>query len=82
MHCDVRVGSSELLTGRSCSMPCRTMRNHAALPWSGEPAFFQALQGGPGEGARALALLTLAAARSGEVLGARRSEFSGSGSSL
>ena len=31
--------------------------------------------GRPGEAARALALLTLTAARSGEVLGARWSEF-------
>ena len=37
--------------------------------------FFQTLQERPGEAARALALLTLTAARCGEVLGARWSEF-------
>ena len=45
------------------------------LPWSEMPAFFQTLQERPGDAARALALLTLTAARSGEVLGARWAEF-------
>ena len=53
----------------------KAARHHAAASWSEMPAFFQALQERPGEAARALALLTLTAARSGEVLGARWSEF-------
>ena len=51
--------------------------HHAAMPYAGIPAFVQALRGSEiGETAKlAFEFLILTAARTGEVLGARRSEF-------
>jgi integrase len=47
----------------------------AALPYAEAPAFMQALRKQEGTAARALELLVMTAARTGEVLGAQWSEF-------
>jgi len=51
------------------------VKHHKALPVSAVPAFVAALRAKNGLGARALELLVLTAARSGEVRGARWGEF-------
>jgi integrase len=53
----------------------RTVRHHAALPWSQAPAFVADLFERDGMGALALRFVILTAARSGEVRGARWSEM-------
>jgi hypothetical protein len=50
-------------------------KHHAAMPYSDIPAFMERLQAMEGTTARALEFCILTAARSGEVLGARREEF-------
>jgi integrase len=50
-------------------------RHHAAMPYSDVPQFLVEVSGKTGYGALALQLLILTATRSGEVLGARWSEF-------
>ncbi len=50
-------------------------RHHPSLPWRDAPAFLAELRDMPGLAARALELLILTAARSGEVRGARWEEF-------
>lgn len=50
------------------------VRHHAALPWGEMPDFMRGLRGRTGSGARALEFAILAAARSGEVRGARWGE--------
>jgi len=67
-----RGGLDQLLPKPSA---IRTRRNFAALPYADLPQFFQQLQAQPGEAAHALAFTILTAARSGEVRGARWSEF-------
>jgi integrase len=52
-----------------------TKQHLAAMPWKGLPAFMQNLRAEPDNAARALELTVLTAARSGEILGARWSEF-------
>jgi integrase len=63
----------------SNTLPARSevapVEHHAALPWGDVGQFMATLQGQPGMGARALAFAILTAARSGEVLCARWSEF-------
>jgi integrase len=49
--------------------------HHSAMPYAEVPAFVMRLQRAEATAARALELLTLAAARSGEVLGATWTEF-------
>lgn len=49
--------------------------HHAALPHAEIGEFFAVLESRPGPAARALALLILTAARTGEVIGAQWSEF-------
>lgn len=49
--------------------------HHEAMPFSEVPAFMAKLRAAPGLSARALEMTVLTAARSGEVLGARWSEF-------
>jgi integrase len=49
--------------------------HHAALPYADVPAFMTALRGRDGVAAQALQFLILTAARTGEVLNARWSEF-------
>lgn len=49
--------------------------HHAALPYDDLPVFMQALRGAPGEAAKALELLILTAARSGEIRGATWNEI-------
>jgi integrase len=51
------------------------VENHAALPWRDMGSFMAELRTRGGLPARALELTILAAARSGEVLGARWGEF-------
>jgi integrase len=51
------------------------VEHHAALPYAELGAFFQELQKQGGAAARALELLILTAARTGEIIGARREEF-------
>ncbi|MFO1158053.1 MAG: integrase arm-type DNA-binding domain-containing protein [Reyranellaceae bacterium] len=51
------------------------VQHHASLPYSDMPAFWPKLQVQDGLGARALEFTVLTAARTGEVLGARWSEF-------
>jgi integrase len=53
----------------------RTVENHAALPWRETGAFMATLRTRGGLPARALELAILTAARSGEVLEARWTEF-------
>ncbi len=51
------------------------VQHHSALPYTDVHAFVQALREKKGVSPRALEFLILTAARSGEVLGARREEF-------
>ncbi|MGE5517567.1 MAG: tyrosine-type recombinase/integrase [Bacteroidota bacterium] len=51
------------------------VRHHASLPYARMPAFWPRLQAQHGLGARALELCILTATRTGDVLGARWSEF-------
>lgn len=51
------------------------VEHHAALPWQEIGAFVVALRGQPGIAALALEFAILTAARTGEVIGARWSEF-------
>jgi integrase len=51
------------------------VEHHAALPYTEIGAFMSALNGDTSEGARALKFLILTSARSGEVLGAKRTEI-------
>lgn len=53
----------------------KRVRHHAALPWQEMPAFMQALRRREGTAARALELLILTAARSGEIRGATWEEI-------
>jgi integrase len=53
----------------------RRVQHHAAMPYADVPAIMAALRSRSGNPARALELLVLTAARSGEVLGARWSEI-------
>ncbi len=53
----------------------RSVVHHAALPYSDVPTFIAELRTRDGAAARALEFTILTAARSGEVLGARWSEF-------
>jgi integrase len=53
----------------------RSVVHHAALPWRDMGAFMIALRAQAGTGALALQFAILTAARSGEVLGARRAEI-------
>ena len=53
------------------------VRNHPAMPWEAVPTFMAELRERPALAARALELLILTAARSGEVLEAKRDEFGG-----
>jgi integrase len=53
----------------------RKVAHHAALPYSEVPAFITKLRQRQGVAASALEFCVLTAARSGEVLGARRCEF-------
>jgi integrase len=51
------------------------VKHHPALPWQDAPAFMRALRGLDATSARALEVLILTAARTGEVLEARWSEI-------
>ena len=53
----------------------KKVQHHPALPYAELPAFVHALQAQEGVAARALELLILTAARSGEVIGAKWQEF-------
>jgi integrase len=53
----------------------RKIAHHPAMAYAAVPAFVAALRAQPGTAARALELLILTAARSGEVLGARWDEI-------
>jgi integrase len=53
----------------------RKVDHHAALPYQQLPAFLTALRSRDGVAARALEFTILTAARTGEVIGARRPEF-------
>jgi integrase len=53
----------------------RKVAHHAAMPYRKIPEFMTALRAREGAAARALEFCILAAARTGEVLGARRQEF-------
>jgi integrase len=55
--------------------PKHTRGHHTAMPFADVPDFATKLRGDANVGARALEFLILTAARSGEVLGARRSEI-------
>ena len=55
--------------------PRHARGHHAAMPFDDVPGFVAKLRQKEGSGARALEFLILTAARSGEVFGARRSEF-------
>jgi integrase len=52
-----------------------TVKHHAALPYDEAAAFMVDLRKRPGTAARALEFLILTAARTGEVIGARKSEI-------
>ncbi|MBK8084174.1 MAG: integrase arm-type DNA-binding domain-containing protein [Devosia sp.] len=52
-----------------------TRGHHAAMPFADVPSFFGRLQGSDAMAARALQVLILTAARSGEILNARWDEF-------
>ena len=62
----------KLLPARS---KVRTVKHHAALPYDEMGAFMAALRSQAGVSARGLELQILTAARTGEVIGARWSEF-------
>jgi integrase len=51
------------------------VEHHPALPYAELGGFFAELKAQPGTAARALELLILTAARTGEIIGARRDEF-------
>lgn len=53
----------------------RTIKHHAAMPYSELPGFLVELRKQPGNGARALEFLILTAARTGETIGARLQEI-------
>ncbi len=53
----------------------RKIKHHSALPYAELPAFLAALRAQDGVAARALEFTILTAARTGETIGARRSEF-------
>src|SRR5581483_9069821 len=53
----------------------RRVKHHAALPYSELPQFVASLRAQPGLSARALEFAILTACRTGEVIGARRSEI-------
>jgi len=55
----------------------RVVKHHAALPYAELPGFMATLRKQNGVAARALEFLVLTAARTGEVIGARRSEIAG-----
>lgn len=55
----------------------RKPKHHAALPYQELPEFMVALRAQQGVAARALEFLILTATRTGEVIGARRSELEG-----
>ncbi len=62
----------------SALLPARDMtkvRHHPAMPWQDLPAFFERLIAVDSMSAKALAFTILTAARTGETLGARISEF-------
>lgn len=62
----------------SALLPTRDLtkiRHHPAMPWQDVPAFFDSLIGVDAMSAKALAFTILTAARTGETLGARISEF-------
>ena len=63
--------------GKGLPKQAERVKHHAALPYAETPAFVQRLreQGGAETARLAFELLILTAARTGEVLGARRSEF-------
>ncbi len=63
------------LKGRPEPAKIRTVQHFAALPYAELPAFFTRLQHHKGLSARALEFAIFTAARSGEVRGARWSEF-------
>jgi integrase len=63
---------SRLLPPRS---KVRKIKHHAALPYGKMPAFLKALRTQKGSAARALEFTIMTAARTGEVLGARRQEI-------
>ena len=62
----------KLLPAKSKIAP---VKHHAAMPYSDVPAFMQRLRAEQGMAARALEFTILTAGRTGEVLGARRSEI-------
>lgn len=53
----------------------KSVRHFRALPWINLPSFYEELETQKGVGAQALMLTILTATRTGEVLGACRSEF-------
>jgi integrase len=57
------------------SSDVQRVEHHAALPYVQMGKFFQDIRKQEGATARALELLILTAARTGEVIGARREEF-------
>jgi integrase len=63
---------AKLLPARS---KVRAVKHHAALPYVELPAFLASLRQQAGVAARALEFLTLTAARTGEVIGARWNEI-------
>lgn len=63
---------SRLLPPRS---KVRKVKHHAALPYAKMPAFLKALRAQEGNAARALEFTIMTAARTGEVIGARRQEI-------
>jgi integrase len=67
-----RNNLDKLLPARS---RVRAVKHHPALDWREIPAFWAELRERPGIGARALELVVLTAARSGEVRGMRWSEI-------
>ncbi len=62
----------KLLPSRS---KVRKTQHHSALPYAELPAFMKLLRQQEGVAARALEFTILTAARTGEIIGARRSEF-------
>src|SRR5208282_946518 len=54
----------------------RKIKHHSALPYAELPAFLGKLREQEGIAARALEFVILTAARTGETIGARRTEFS------
>jgi len=53
----------------------RTVQSHRALRWADVPGLVRSLRGQPGIAARALEFALLCASRTGEIIGARWSEF-------